>query len=66
MSWACRATGKTDGETLKAKGIKGILGIDAEGDKFVVETLYGEKTVAKADAAARPLPQLQEQKARGL
>ena len=42
--------GKTDGETLKAKGIKGILGIKAEGDNFVVETLYGEKTIAKADA----------------
>ncbi len=50
MSWACRCAGKTDGETLKAKGIKGILGIKAEGDNFVVETLYGEKTVAKADA----------------
>ena len=42
--------GKTDGETLKAKGIKGILGIKAEGDNFVMETLYGEKTIAKADA----------------
>ena len=42
--------GKTDGETLKAKGIKGILGIKAEGGNFVVETLYGEKTIAKADA----------------
>ena len=36
--------GKTDGEALKAKGIKGILG-----DQFVVDTLYGEQTVAKKD-----------------
>ena len=42
--------GKTDGETLKAKGVKGILGIRTEGDSFVVDTLYGEKTLAKADA----------------
>lgn len=42
--------GKTDGETLKLKGITGITGIKTEGDSFVVETLYGEKTIAKADA----------------
>ena len=42
--------GKTDGETLKAKGVKGILGIRTEGDSFAVDTLYGEKTLAKADA----------------
>lgn len=41
--------GKTDGEALKAKGIKGILGISSEGDQFVVDTLYGEQTVAKKD-----------------
>lgn len=42
--------GKTDGETLKLKGITGITGIKTEGDSFVVETLYGEKKIAKADA----------------
>ena len=42
--------GKTDGEMLKSKGIKGILGIRSEGESFVVETLYGDKTIAKADA----------------
>ena len=35
--------GKTDGEALKAKGFKGILGISSEGDQFVVETLYGKR-----------------------
>ncbi len=42
--------GKTDGETLKLKGITGITGIKAEGDSYVVETIYGEKKIAKADA----------------
>ena len=42
--------GKTDGEFLKAKGVKGILGIREEGDNFVVDTLYGEKTIAREDA----------------
>ena len=42
--------GKTDGETLKSKGAKGILGIRSEGDSFVVRTLYGETTLKKADA----------------
>ena len=39
--------GKTDGEALKSKGIKGITGITSDGDNFVVETLYGKETVAK-------------------
>lgn len=42
--------GKTDGETLKAKGMKGIVGIRSEGDNFVVDTLYGEKTIARSEA----------------
>lgn len=42
--------GKTDGETLKLKGITGITGIKTEGDSYVVETIYGEKKIAKADA----------------
>lgn len=43
-------TGKTDGETLKALGLKGILGVKDAGDSFTVETLYGEKTVSKQEA----------------
>ena len=42
--------GKTDGETLKLKGITGITGIKAEGDSYVVDTIYGEKKIAKAEA----------------
>ena len=42
--------GKTDGETLKALGLKGILGVKDAGDSFTVETLYGEKTVSKQEA----------------
>lgn len=42
--------GKTDGETLKLKGITGITGIKTEGDSYVVETIYGEKKIAKAEA----------------
>ena len=42
--------GKTDGETLKLKGITGITGIKTEGDSYVVETIYGEQKIAKADA----------------
>ena len=41
--------GKTDGEALKSKGLKGITGITSDGDHFVVETLYGKETVAKKD-----------------
>lgn len=42
--------GKTDGETLKALGLKGILGVKDAGDSFTVETLYGEKIVSKQEA----------------
>ncbi len=42
--------GKTDGEALKAKGVRGITGIREEGDDLVVETLYGEERLARADA----------------
>lgn len=42
--------GKTDGEALKAKGVRGITGIREEGDDFVIETLYGEERLARADA----------------
>ena len=42
--------GKTSGEMLKSQGISGITGISEEGDNCVVETVYGQKTIAKADA----------------
>ena len=44
--------GKTDGETLKAKGIKGILSVTGEGGELTVKTLYGEEKVALADVLA--------------
>ncbi|HIX65014.1 MAG TPA: 4Fe-4S dicluster domain-containing protein [Candidatus Anaerotruncus excrementipullorum] len=42
--------GKTDGERLKAAGLRGILALKAEGDRFLVETLYGPQELAKAQA----------------
>ena len=42
--------GKTDGERLKAAGLRGILSLKAEGDRFLVETLYGPQELAKAQA----------------
>lgn len=42
--------GKTDGETLKLKGITGITGINTDGDSYAVETIYGEKKIAKSEA----------------
>ncbi len=42
--------GKTDGETLKAAGVRGILGLQAQGDRFLVETLYGSQELEKAQA----------------
>ena len=52
MSWACRARARPTAKPLKAKGIKGILGIKAEGDNFVVETLYGDKDRCQGRRAA--------------
>ena len=42
--------GKTSGEVLKSKGMTGITGIREEGEEFVVETIYGDEKIAKADA----------------
>ena len=42
--------GKTDGDRLKDAGVTGVLGVKDGGDCFVVDTLYGEKTVKKSDA----------------
>lgn len=44
--------GKADIEKIKALGISGITGIKADGDNFIISTIYGEKTVAKADVLA--------------
>lgn len=40
--------GKADVEKIRKKGIKGITGIEKNGDSFIVKTLYGDKEV-KAD-----------------
>jgi len=42
--------GKLDFEIIKAKGIKGILGTSQNGSDLVIETLYGEKTIAYSEA----------------
>jgi heterodisulfide reductase subunit C len=44
--------GKADIEKIKGQGIKGINGIKDNGDTFTVETIYGEKSVNKADVLA--------------
>ncbi len=44
--------GKADVEKLKEQGIDGITAIKEEGDKYVVSTIYGDKTVKKADVLA--------------
>lgn len=42
--------GKIDVEKIRAMGIKGITDILEEGDKLTVKTLYGDKTINRADA----------------
>ena len=42
--------GKIDVEKLRKMGIKGITAIVEDGDELKVTTLYGEKTVKRADA----------------
>ena len=41
-----------DVDKIKAAGIEGITGIESDGDKFIVKTVYGDETIAKADAMA--------------
>ena len=41
--------GMTDPDKLSALGIKGILSAHDSGDELVCDTLYGEKTVKRAD-----------------
>jgi formate dehydrogenase subunit beta len=42
--------GMCDIEKIKAAGVRGILNVHESGDDLVIETLYGEKTVARSDA----------------
>ena len=42
-------TGKLDEAKLRDNGCEGILSVKTEGETVTVETLYGEKTLAKAD-----------------
>ena len=43
------ATDMADIRKIRDKGIEGITGIKSEGDNFIVSTIYGDETVAKAD-----------------
>lgn len=43
----CR--GKIDVEKLRAKGIKGMISAEEDGDMLRVQTLYGEKTVPRKE-----------------
>ncbi len=47
---AVGCAGMADPERLRALGITGITGIASEGDSFKIDTVYGERTVAKKDA----------------
>lgn len=42
--------GKTDAESLRKLGFKGVTAVNAEGESLVLSTMYGERTVLKADA----------------
>jgi ferredoxin len=44
--------GKADVEKLKEQGIDGITAIKEDGENYVVSTIYGDKTVKKAEALA--------------
>ncbi len=42
--------GKADVNKIKACGIDGIIGIEEDGDDYVVKTIYGDSKVSKSDA----------------
>lgn len=46
------SNGKADINKIRAKGIDGVLSIKSEGFNFVIDTLYGEKTVPKYEVMA--------------
>lgn len=47
LAVGCR--GKLDMDKLAALGIRGVTGIDEDGDSLTVHTLSGDRTVARAD-----------------
>ena len=42
-------TGKVDADTVKSKGIKGITGMESDGETVTIHTLYGDKTMPKTE-----------------
>ncbi len=44
--------GKADVTKIKSRGIDGITGITSDGDNYIVNTIYGDETVKKADVMA--------------
>ena len=46
---AVPCTGKVDLDTVKATGIKGITDMESDGETITIHTLYGDKTMPKAD-----------------
>lgn len=48
LAVGCR--GKIDVEKIRAMGIRGITGIEENGDRLTVHTLYGDHEIARADA----------------
>lgn len=44
--------GKADINKIRENGIDGVLSIKEDGSNYVIDTLYGEKTIAKADVYA--------------
>ena len=44
--------GKADVTKIKSRGIDGITGIESDGDNYIVNTIYGDETVAKSDVMA--------------
>ncbi|MBE6708339.1 MAG: 4Fe-4S ferredoxin [Ruminococcaceae bacterium] len=47
---AVGCAGMADPERLRGLGVTGITGICTDGDSYKIDTVYGEKTVAKKDA----------------
>ena len=47
---AVGCAGMADPERLRGLGVTGITGIASEGDSYKIDTVYGEKNVAKKDA----------------
>ena len=44
--------GMADVTKIKSRGIDGITGIESDGDNYIVNTIYGDETVAKSDVMA--------------